>query len=712
MPSVLDLGFLKDGASVAKADLRRSLEALDGGLGHGGFWLAQAPGAVERPVGERLGESVSVRDFGALGDGVARPAAEHPSLGAARSPAAAQALGFKQTVRADQLDEQDTRDWLAFDLAIRSLSAKGGGVLRVPAGHYVFHRHLVLRDNVAIEGAGRDATILDNAWEGKGRSAYDRSLRGMLFWAGSLHPRILETSAQTGDRQADDLALAGPIEPGTNHLTLADRKDAARFKAGEIVLVADSTRSKTGKVEEGAPHYGQFNKVVSVDVAAGGLVCELPWRQPIQAARLIKLGTGRDGMFSDTGEQPWVAVQNIAVRRFTGRTTLGAMLQRSLVFRGAFEDFLFDGARGLMPNALNLCSVRRGEIRTRQRGLEVKFLSGLTEFEDLTILYVGTDKHVENRLPLVSIGEASDHITLRRCTFTDGGTADWITPRMVMSGYDLRLEDVTIVARRAGNVVMKIASSLDGTRVTGRNVTLVAADKGGPPSRFLRIETTPRTSARGGTAALVQIDGLKCVGKVTEARSAVLVDAVRTGSWIKRLELPDGAKLAGDGARNLAIVKASLMAPRAAVRDAADGVNASGKEPDMRVVLETGERLWAAGPEPFDPWMLTDEIVALRPGRTIPLRPWRWLATGAEGEYALARVDEAPWSASRPRWLVAGDTRLLRETAGGPLAPGSWRFGPPAAGLPPTIVVRLLGDRDPSALEDGHVRAGPDLEDA
>lgn len=71
MSSRIDPGRFRDGIPPSKADLRASLAAAKAELEHGGFFMPSGQGAIERAVQERLRDVVSVKDFGAVGDGVA-----------------------------------------------------------------------------------------------------------------------------------------------------------------------------------------------------------------------------------------------------------------------------------------------------------------------------------------------------------------------------------------------------------------------------------------------------------------------------------------------------------------------------------------------------------------------------------------------------------------------------------------------------------------
>ena len=81
-------------------------------------------GAIRRPMGKKLSESVSVKDFGAVGDGV-------------------------------------TDDTAAFTAAIAAAYAVGGGTVAVPEGRYKITGAIQLRSWVRLVGDGPESTELD-----------------------------------------------------------------------------------------------------------------------------------------------------------------------------------------------------------------------------------------------------------------------------------------------------------------------------------------------------------------------------------------------------------------------------------------------------------------------------------------------------------------------------------------------------------------------
>lgn len=81
-------------------------------------------GAVARTLPEKLSDFVSVKDFGAVGDGV-------------------------------------TDDTVAIQNAINSLDSQNGGLLYIPQGTYIIDAPLILPNGVSLIGSGVDSTILE-----------------------------------------------------------------------------------------------------------------------------------------------------------------------------------------------------------------------------------------------------------------------------------------------------------------------------------------------------------------------------------------------------------------------------------------------------------------------------------------------------------------------------------------------------------------------
>lgn len=92
-------------------------------------YKAAYTGAVGRTLAARLGDVVSVKDFGAKGDGA-------------------------------------TNDAAAFQAAIDYCEAQGGGTVFVPRGRYMIGSALAMKRKVGVEGAGIDATILQPTFSG------------------------------------------------------------------------------------------------------------------------------------------------------------------------------------------------------------------------------------------------------------------------------------------------------------------------------------------------------------------------------------------------------------------------------------------------------------------------------------------------------------------------------------------------------------------
>jgi hypothetical protein len=112
----------------------------------GSDWIGFEPAgtnSVARSAQDKIRETVSVKDFGAVGDGVAD-------------------------------------DTAAVQAAIDAVSANGGGILFFPSGDYICNLQIEIKDNVFIKGSGPNATTLNFSQKG-----YYSNTEGMIIVKGT-----------------------------------------------------------------------------------------------------------------------------------------------------------------------------------------------------------------------------------------------------------------------------------------------------------------------------------------------------------------------------------------------------------------------------------------------------------------------------------------------------------------------------------------------
>ena len=151
-------------------------------------------GAVNRPINQKLAELVSVKDFGALGDGI-------------------------------------TDDVTAIQNAIASLATTGGEVY-FPSGTYLMSSSLTPISNVSLKGAGIDATIIKNT--GTGVSPANITLTCFGTLTGNW------TTGQT--TTATTYAINTPVETQPN-VTLTTAGNAGNFTVGGYAMLSGPTHS-------------------------------------------------------------------------------------------------------------------------------------------------------------------------------------------------------------------------------------------------------------------------------------------------------------------------------------------------------------------------------------------------------------------------------------------------------------------------------------
>lgn len=210
MASQIDPTMPRDGAPASKADLRRNLGAAKRELEHGGFYLPTAQGAVARTVGAKLGDQfLSVKDFGALGDGSGATLAEWLA-GGSRDRGYAN-LAAIQADYPEAKTLEATIDSIAILRAINQALAEGSDLV-IPRGTYVVDPG-AQRLEVVLTGGGQLSIL------GAGRNSVIKRKEGSTT---SNFTRLIEVSTGEGgfeyfelrDLTIDSNARGNPIPRG------------------------------------------------------------------------------------------------------------------------------------------------------------------------------------------------------------------------------------------------------------------------------------------------------------------------------------------------------------------------------------------------------------------------------------------------------------------------------------------------------------------
>lgn len=188
---------LSNGATVGAGTEPAHAQALDGGIN-----------VARREPGPRPDLFISVKDTGAVGDGVMRPVDDlvHGIVGTGKRygdlAAARDDVGRGGTGIVD-LGLSDSLDWAAHQLAFNLIAAGGGGVVYTPPGAYLCNQTLTLpRQAKFRDGPGdRHQTV----WMGAG------SRNTVISWPVDLGPDRYAVFCEGRDRPNSDFGQHAPI---------------------------------------------------------------------------------------------------------------------------------------------------------------------------------------------------------------------------------------------------------------------------------------------------------------------------------------------------------------------------------------------------------------------------------------------------------------------------------------------------------------------
>lgn len=169
--------------------LRADLASPDAGKGAALVTFKQAAtGTRTRTMLDKARENVSVKDFGAIGDG-----ASHLLSASYASLAAAQVDYPAATSLTDEID------WCAWQAAINAVQVvSGAGSLQVPDGNYVINRTLVATNSITIRGMARNCAKITKTNAGDILQGGSLKVEGLSFFhQGATGSAVLTTGDNT-----------------------------------------------------------------------------------------------------------------------------------------------------------------------------------------------------------------------------------------------------------------------------------------------------------------------------------------------------------------------------------------------------------------------------------------------------------------------------------------------------------------------------------
>ena len=244
-------------------------------------------GAVARTVDSKLKDVVSVKDFGAAGNGVA--------------------------------DDTD-----AISAALGALVTRGGGTLFFPTGTYLINAGIPLVGKVHYKGEGREASIIrQTSWDaviGMGYRtgiAEDPGLSGGPLNSDATIPAKVKQSAKTR------LGLA--TEPSLNYWKISD-------------LTLDGGANPANQIHKD----DAFGNVIRMELHAYGEICSCniinSWNQGVSIYFYSSDITIHDCTFKNIGEPGGTAVGSPASRSYTGNAIFTEFsADRTIVSNNLFE---------------------------------------------------------------------------------------------------------------------------------------------------------------------------------------------------------------------------------------------------------------------------------------------------------------------------------------------------------------------------------------
>lgn len=367
-----------------------------------GITLIAIAGIVVVYISNAAAPSKSVKDFGAVGDGVAD-------------------------------------DTAAIQNAIDTVSASGVAAnqaqeLRLPAGTYKITSPLFMKSNVQFRGVQGQTKLLS-------RSNVPGS--SFIMYIGDVHPQAFD-SRQQPNQQFTNYAVSGQYSKGSTSLTLANATNATQFKKDELVCIRSTKTFNNGTSTDGwsQPDIVQFNKITNI--SGGRIEFAQKALNTISDPQVCKI-TGIDGYQSAVlGRQvDWYGIQNVEISGITFQDTNFA-LAGGLCYACFVKNVHFEN----VTNPMNLNAIVNSIFSDitgnyTRRVLEVKMASSQSTFRNINMSFVAPGNQ-QLAVHAIDVGERSVDITLNQLTLNIG--PEWTVDQRLIGIGDA--QDVDIMNSR------------------------------------------------------------------------------------------------------------------------------------------------------------------------------------------------------------------------------------------------------------------------
>ena len=300
---------------------------------------------------------VSVKDFGAKGDGV-------------------------------------SDDGKAIQAAEDYVYAQGGGTVYVPAGVYIVSEPFYHRSFVTLRGAG-DASVIKNPTEAK--TIGDNQF---CIQIGNFSP---STYGQCEHYSVND------ITAGSTVIRFKNASDARAFGPGQTVLV-DTDDGFISTDNQFKPYQAFINRIKSVDTVRGTMRLEDPVSTDVHHAKVGSTIKFKPGTNNDTSK---IYICQSPVIRDIRFESNGDWTMRFGVYKGVFDNISLKTTDVIAGNGFSHCKFRNIRAEYCQKVIEMDMYSHDSYVTGLDATWTAGAFDIPMK-PLLKMGE-----NVRNCSYSN-----------------------------------------------------------------------------------------------------------------------------------------------------------------------------------------------------------------------------------------------------------------------------------------------------